>query len=1254
MRIGLAWLMTLMVAGWASADGGIDAQWMWFDEGDPHASAPAGKVWFVREIKISDPSTCQLRLAVDDSFVLWVNGKKIGEGVSGKSHRFNLNGIVEEGPNVFAIEATNKEGPAGLVVEGVIRSQGGSETPVDSGPEWKATNKAPAGDAWLKPGFAAEGWKAAKAIGKHEQTRWKDIPFAESYLDRYWLADGFEIERIVEPDLAGSIVAMTWGNRGNLIVSQERGPIIILSDTNKDGKFDKATPYSDRIKNCQGMLVVGNDLYAVGEGPDKTGLYRLPDADQDDKADGIETLHKFRGGMGEHGPHTVVLGPDGELYCCIGNHAWVKAKRQPNSPCEKETEGYLLMPSFEDARGHAVGIRAPGGTVWRTSKDGKKWWMETQGFRNEYDIALNEDGELFTFDSDMEWDIGEPWYRPVRVNHCTSGAEFGWRSGAANWPAHYFDSLPATVDIGRGSPTGVIFYEHNQLPEKYKGSFLICDWSMGRVIAVHLDPKGASFDGSKTETIVTGNPLNASDIEVAPDGSILLATGGRNTEGGVYRVFARGTKMQAPKAESVADLMKVPQMSSAWAREMAANVKAKIGDKWQPALEEIVIKGSPADKVRALTLLSQLGPAPTLDILVKAAADKSPKVRAFAAWLIGYHTAPESAATLKTLLSDSDLRVRRRACEAFVRSEQEAPVEPLVEMLGSDDRFLRFHARLALERTPVDKWEELVLSSPNDRIVLHGLLALHREGTNAISPDEILDRVVGLVEKGTKEKIEALRMAEIAIIAGASGASGQKLGKILLDAYPTGNLPIDMESLELVAKLQVPGAAEKIVSALEKEKNQEMQVHMALVLKYLDEGWTTDLKTRLIRWYDGSQKLDGGHSFTPYLENIVSGTFSRLTPEERKGLLANWKEYPYASRLLLRRNSPDQVADFTTVIEKLLAESDTGSTVAYAAEIHDLGLDALGKSKDPRSQEILRKLFDESPDQRDKVVAKLAEHPDPVNRPYFIRGLSIASSNTLPFVVRALNRIPGAAQNPEEIRLAIISGLKLGEVGGKPALDLVKKYTEVEPKEDGVAKGLAFFQDWFAKKYPNEPKPELPKLAENDSKFTIEQILNYLDTNPRGQNGDVSRGKQIYAKALCIKCHKFGTEGQGIGPDLTTLRKRFQKKEIAEAVLFPSQVVSDQYRSVTVVTAEGLVQTGMLAAQQGQDAVVLWLNNGERLEIKKDDIDEQKPSNVSLMPPGLFKDLTLEEIADLFAYLETSKSNTEPAPSSTAKAGGGK
>ena len=79
------------------------------------------------------------------------------------------------------------------------------------------------------------------------------------------------------------------------------------------------------------------------------------------------------------------------------------------------------------------------------------------GQRNTYDIAFNPDGELFGFDSDMEYDWGTPWYCPIRVYHATSGEDGGFREGTAKWPDYYPDGLPPVVNIGIGCPTGVVF-----------------------------------------------------------------------------------------------------------------------------------------------------------------------------------------------------------------------------------------------------------------------------------------------------------------------------------------------------------------------------------------------------------------------------------------------------------------------------------------------------------------------------------------------------------------------------------------------------------------------------------------------------------------------------------------------------------------------------------------------------------------------------------------------------------------------------
>ena len=140
----------------------------------------------------------------------------------------------------------------------------------------------------------------------------------------------------------------------------------------------------------------------------------------------------------------------------------------------------------------------------------------------------------------------------------------------------------------------------------------------------------------------------------------------------------------------------------------------------------------------------------------------------------------------------------------------------------------------------------------------------------------------------------------------------------------------------------------------------------------------------------------------------------------------------------------------------------------------------------------------------------------------------------------------------------------------------------------------------------------------------------------------MARGKALFTKVNCVKCHKFGVEGTGVGPDLTSVRRRFQRKEIVDSILYPSQVVSDQYRSVMVETKKGLIHSGLKLS--GGEKLTLLLSDGSRMEIPTTEIESQTLSKISVMPEGLIKELSLAEIADLFAYLETSKNAPEPAP----------
>ena len=360
------------------------------------------------------------------------------------------------------------------------------------------------------------------------------------------VAEGFQVELVYSvPEQQGSWVSLTDDPQGRLIASDQYGRLYRIDPDN-----NQVEPIEVKLGRAQGLLCAFDSLYVVAHAGDgqPAGLYRVRDTNDDDKYDSVQLLRQFQGG-GEHGPHAVILSPDGEsLYVCGGNHTKIPTPEKSLVPRNWQED--QLLPSMNDANGHAAGIKAPGGWIARTNPDGSEFELVASGFRNEYDIAFDTSGELFSYDADMEWDIGTSWYRPTRVCHVTSGAEFGWRTGSGKWPADYPDSLPAILDIGPGSPTGIVFGTGAKFPEKYQKALFICDWSYGLVYAVHMEPQAGSYTAEK-EVFCSAPALQVADIIVnRQDQSLYFVIGGRRTQSGLYRVTYTGTESTAPAAKT--------------------------------------------------------------------------------------------------------------------------------------------------------------------------------------------------------------------------------------------------------------------------------------------------------------------------------------------------------------------------------------------------------------------------------------------------------------------------------------------------------------------------------------------------------------------------------------------------------------------------------------------------------------------------------------------------------------------------------
>jgi putative heme-binding domain-containing protein len=369
------------------------------------------------------------------------------------------------------------------------------------------------------------------------------------------LPEGFHAERLYGPSQKGegSWVAMTFDQKGRIIASDQYGSLYRLvvpkiGDTVNKIKIEelKITTDSATTKapvtmgHAHGLLWAFNSLYVMINNNSNenfkrgSGLYRLQDTNGDDQFDKV-TLIKALDGEGEHGPHSIILSPDKKsLYVVAGNFTKIpKLNSYRNYPDSKIDN---LFPLIKDPNGHDNTVETHGGWVAHLDSTGANWELIASGFRNPFDITFNDQGELFAYDSDMEWDFGTPWYRPTRIVHVTSGAEFGWRPGTDKWSPKYPDNLPAVINVGQGSPTNLIYAGNARFPLKYRKAMFAFDWSFGIIYAVHNEVDGASYK-TTGEEFISGAPLPLTDGTIGPDGALYFLTGGRRLESDLYRVY---------------------------------------------------------------------------------------------------------------------------------------------------------------------------------------------------------------------------------------------------------------------------------------------------------------------------------------------------------------------------------------------------------------------------------------------------------------------------------------------------------------------------------------------------------------------------------------------------------------------------------------------------------------------------------------------------------------------------------------------
>ena len=856
-----------------------EPQWIWLAK-TSHAKE---KVTLTREFTLDgDVKSATLSISVDNGAKAFINGKAAAENPDWMQPvKTDVKALLAKGKNEIRLDAKNNEGSAAAVAILEIELADGKKVTVETNGDWKA---ATTGTTDFKPAvviakygagpwgdvFARDG-KAAK--GKVKRGVDNSITSATDPAEIHVPA-GFKVELLYTVPKAeqGSWVSMTVDKKGRLLCGDQYGAIYRLTPPPiGSGGKSVIEKIEAHIGGAHGLLYANDSLYVMlneGGAPEakglKPGLYRLRDSDGDDHFSEPVLLSECKGG-GEHGPHSMQLSPDGKsIFFNCGNHTKLPANLAASRAAMKSWDEDHILPRMWDGNGHARGILAPGGYICKTDPEGKKVELFCAGFRNEFDFAFDANGELFAYDADMEWDIGSPWYRPTRINHCVSGGEYGWRSGAGKWPSYYEDSLPACVDIGPGSPTGVVFGTGAKFPAKYQHALYGNDWTYGTMYAVHFTPDGASFKAVKEE-FISAKPLPLTDVVINQhDGAMYFGIGGRKAQSGVYRVTYTGKESIAPA--------KPYELTSAM--------------KQRREIEKLHEKNAKLPGNTVAPLLEQLG---NKDRFIRFAARIALEQQPMKFWgdLVGGGKSPqaviEGEIAKARMLRDTDAK--------FLQQEQTSgklgggtsstPVPPMPPNIeGAMENFV--------ERLGAIDFKSLDLDLQLQLLRAYQIVFSRLGKPDAATCAQVAAHLDPLYP--STNPLVNRELSQVLIFVDSKSVVAKTLGLVATARDDAAAIASD----ELLARN--PGYATAVVSTHASRPNQQ-QIALMYSLRNARTGWTPELRKTFFAWFPRTREWHGGNSFPKFMDNIRTEALANfvLDPAERAALDELSKKAPPAA-----------------------------------------------------------------------------------------------------------------------------------------------------------------------------------------------------------------------------------------------------------------------------------------------------------------------------------------------------------------------
>jgi hypothetical protein len=605
--------------------------------------------------------------------------------------------------------------------------------------------------------------------------------------------NGFKVEIVAKADRVkqGSWISVTEDDQGRIILgANEQQPFTRLT-LDSSGRVTNNETIFTPVSESMGITWHDGALYVQGgrlpeaftethQNPSfgrvsgQAGLHRMRDPAGNGSFTDIVTLRTWdgpEGGHSDHGIHEANVSPDGRhFYIINGNGVIQPEDASPNAPMRNYADDRII-PLLGPQTGRLGQERAPAGHIARTDFEGRDFHLFAAGFRNALHFSWNADGEIFSFDSDMEPEFGVPWYRPVRVFWAPSGADLGYRGNSGKYPTWYEDSLPPLVEIGLGSPVGVAFGYNTAFPALYQKALFVADNNYGRIIAVHLKPVGSGYEATSWENVVWpkslydsahSHPHNVTDMMIARDGTFYYVIGNRRTQSYLMKITYTGSE---PTAK------------------------------------------------------------------------------------VDYRNADGATA-----------RALRHSLERFhwTRDNPEA-VDAAWPHLGSEDRFLRFAARVALETVSPDVWKARALAEPDPARSIIAMLALARVGGQPANEDlfAALNRFP-LSTLPDRLRVQKLRVIEVAVSRNGK-PSDATIQRVIADVdavFPGASFELNTEMSQILAAFNAPSVVEKTMRLVDRTKIYEEHFAYRYNIRSVTTGWTPEMRRTYFQWFNEDHSND--------------------------------------------------------------------------------------------------------------------------------------------------------------------------------------------------------------------------------------------------------------------------------------------------------------------------------------------------------------------------------------------------------------